>query len=204
MINTIIFDFDNVFMNIDRHATVEALKKLGLKEWNDEIEHITTKLEKGKLTEVQFMIEMKKLIPNAQIEDIRAAWHSSLLDFPLARLEFLQKLSHKYRLFLIGNFDEILIAKFEHKIGYTFTREFYQCFEKVYFSFEIGLRKPEPEAFTYILKKHEVSPKRALYVDDSKENTDIAASLGMSVWNIDPTKEDVIDLNSKKEFPLQY
>lgn len=204
MINTIIFDFDNVFMNIDRHLTIEALKKIGLKEWNDEIENITTKLEKGKLTEVQFMIEVKKLIPNAQIEDIRAAWHASLLDFPLTRLEFLQKLSHKYRLFLIGNFDEILIAKFEHKIGYTFTREFYQCFEKVYFSFEIGLRKPEPEAFSYILKKHEISPKRVLFIDDSKENSDIAASLGMHVWNIDLTKEDVVDLHSKKEFPLQY
>lgn len=202
MINTIIFDFGDVFINLDKNASLAALKQLGLESWNEDIDAINQKFEKGKLTEVQFMIEIKKLIPNASIEDIRAAWNSVLLDFPLSRLEFLQKLSHKYKLFLLSNTDEIHIAKFEHKVGATFAREFYQCFEKVYFSFEIGFRKPESEAFNYILKKHELNPKRTLFIDDKKENTDIAASLGMHTWNIQVGKEDVIDLFSRKELPF--
>ena len=148
------------------------------------------------------MIEMKKLMTNASIDDIRLAWNSVLLDFPLKRLEFLERLSHKYRLFLLSNTDEIHIAKFEHKMGYTFAREFYQCFEKVYFSFEIGYRKPEPEAFNYILNKHGLNPKRTLFIDDKKQNTDIASSLGMHVWNLQVGQEDVTDLFSKKELPF--
>jgi glucose-1-phosphatase len=202
MINTIIFDFGDVFINLDKNASLTALKKLGLESWNDEIEQVNQKFEKGKLTEVQFMIEMKKQMPNASIDDIRAAWNSVLLDFPLKRLEFLERLSHKYKLFLLSNTDEIHIAKFEHKMGYTFAREFYQCFEKVYFSFEIGFRKPEPEAFKYLLNKHGLNPKRTLFIDDKKENTDIAASLGMYVWNLEVGKEDVTDLFSKKELPF--
>lgn len=202
MINTIIFDFGDVFINLDKNASVEALMQLGLESWNEDVDLINQKFEKGKLTEVQFMIEMKKLIPNASIEDIRTAWNAVLLDFPLNRLEFLQKLSLKYKLFLLSNTDEIHIAKFEHKVGATFAREFYQCFEKIYFSFEIGFRKPEPEAFNYILKKHDINPKRTLFVDDKKENTDIAASLGMHTWNLQVGKEDVVDLFSRKELPL--
>ena len=202
MINTIIFDFGDVFINLDKNASLEALKKLGLDSWNEEIDAINKKFEKGKLTEVQFMIELKKLIPNASIDDIRTAWNAVLLDFPLKRLEFLQQLSHKYKLFLLSNTDEIHIAKFEHKLGYTFAREFYQCFEKVYFSFEIGYRKPEPEAFSYVIKKHDLSPKRTLFIDDKKENTAIAASLGMHVWHLEVGQQEVTDLFSRKELPF--
>ena len=32
MINTIIFDFGDIFINLDKQATIDALNKLGLKE----------------------------------------------------------------------------------------------------------------------------------------------------------------------------
>jgi FMN phosphatase YigB (HAD superfamily) len=199
MINTIIFDFGDVFINLDREASLTALKKLGLHSWNEELENLNQEFERGKLTEVQFIIGLKKLIPNASIDDLRAAWNAVLLDFPLQRLEFLQRLSMmNYKLFLLSNTDEIHIQKFEHMLGATFIREFYQCFEKVYFSFEIGVRKPDPQAFDYIIKKHALSTKNTLFIDDKKENTDIAASLGMQVWNIVPGKEDITQLFDKK------
>jgi len=198
MIDTIIFDFGDVFINTDKEASLNALKKLGLDSWNDELEQLNQQFEKGKITEVQFMIGLKKLIPNASIDELRDAWNSVLLDFPLHRLEFLERLGMKYRLFLLSNTDAIHIDKFEHKVGITFAREFYQCFEKVYFSFEIGMRKPEPEVFNYIIKKHDLSMKRTLFIDDKKENTDIAQSLGMQVWNLQVGKEDVSELFDKK------
>ena len=201
MIDTIIFDFGDVFINLDKQASLTALKKLGLPSWNEDLEELNQQFERGKVTEVQFMIGLKKLIPNASIDDLRAAWNSVLIDFPLHRLEFLELLKRKYRLFLLSNTDEIHISKFEHKVGATFAREFYQCFEKVYFSFEIGIRKPDPEAFKYIINKHDLSTKRTLFIDDKKENTDIAASLGMQVWNITPGKEDVVELFDRKILP---
>lgn len=201
MIDTIIFDFGDVFINLDKEASLNELKKLGLSEWNTDLEQLNQEFERGKITEVQFMIGLKKLIPNASIDDLRAAWNSVLIDFPLHRLEFLEQLKRKYRLFLLSNTDEIHIAKFEHKVGITFAREFYQCFEKVYFSFEIGMRKPDPEIFKYIINKHDLSMKRTLFIDDKKENTDIAASLGMEVWNIIPGAEDVVELFDRKILP---
>jgi HAD superfamily hydrolase (TIGR01509 family) len=80
----------------------------------------------------------------------------------------------------------------------TFYRDFYQCFEKIYFSYELGMRKPDVENFNYLIKKHDLSPKRTLFIDDSKENTDAAASVGLQVWNLQLGKEDVVDLYDKK------
>ena len=71
-------------------------------------------------------------------------------------------------------------------------------FEKVYYSFEMGMRKPDTEIFNHLLKKHDLSPKRTLFIDDKKENTDAAASLGIQVWNLQVGQEDVVDLFEKK------
>ena len=198
MIDTIIFDFGDVFINLDKEATISGLKKLGMTEWNSEFDRLNLMFETGDISHGDFLAGFQEQLPDASIDEILDAWNAVLLDFPLYRLEFLQMLSQKYRLFLLSNTDSIHIETFENKSGVSFYSDFYQCFEKVYFSFEIGKRKPNPEAYQYIINKHELSPKRTLFVDDKKENTDAAAALGIHVWNLQVGKEDVVDLFEKQ------
>jgi len=198
MINTIIFDFGDIFVNLEKETSINEFKKLGLDGPNEDLIAMNDLFERGKITELQFIEGFQKYIPEADILDIRKAWNSVIGEFPLYRLEFLQMLSTKYRLFLLTNTDAIHISRFEHMAGISFFSDFYQCFEKVYYSFEMGMRKPEPEIFNYILKKHDLSPKRTLFVDDKKENTDAAAALGIQVWNLNVGQEDVVDLFEKK------
>lgn len=198
MINTIIFDFGDIFINLEKEKAVEEFKKLGLDGPNDELLMMNDQFEKGKISEVDFIQGFQKFIPQADLLEIRKAWNAVIGDFPLYRLEFLQMLSRKYRLFLLTNTDSIHINRFEHMVGMSFFSDFYQCFEKVYYSYEMGMRKPDPAIFSYILNKHDLSPKRTLFVDDKKENTDAAASLGIHVWNLQVGQEDVVDLFEKK------
>jgi putative hydrolase of the HAD superfamily len=198
MINTIIFDFGDIFVNLEKETSINEFKKLGLDGPNEDLIAMNDLFERGKITELQFIEGFQKYIPEADILDIRKAWNSVIGEFPLYRLEFLQMLSTKYRLFLLTNTDAIHISRFEHMAGISFFSDFYQCFEKVYYSFEMGMRKPESEIFNYILKKHDLSPKRTLFVDDKKENTDAAAALGIQVWNLKVGQEDVVDLFEKK------
>lgn len=202
MINTIIFDFGDVFINLDKEASIEEFKKLGLFGPNEDLIAHNDLFEKGKISEIQFIETFLKYIPDAGIEAIRKAWNASIGDFPLYRLEFLQLLSNKYRLFLLTNTDSIHIERFEHKVGMSFYSDFYRCFEKVYYSYEMGMRKPDPEIFNTLIRKHDLSPKRTLFIDDKKENTDIAESLGLYVWNLQVGKEDVVDLFEQKHLPL--
>jgi len=198
MINAIIFDFGDIFINLEKETSIAEFKKLGLDSPNDELLEMNELFEKGKISELQFIETFLKYLPDADIHSIRKAWNSVIGEFPLYRLEFLQMLSQKYRLFLLTNTDSIHISHFEHKVGVSFFSDFYQCFEKVYYSFEMGMRKPSPEIFNFIVNKHDLSPKRTLFVDDKKENTDAAEALGIQVWNLKVGEEDVVDLFERK------
>lgn len=197
MINAIIFDFGDVFINLDKQATVDGLRNLGLTDWNDDLNQLNIQFETGQITRNNFIEGIQKHIPNASNEEILKAWNAILLDFPLYRLEFLQMLSKKYRLFLLSNTDAIHIETFEQNNGASFYGDFYKCFEKVYFSFEIAMRKPNLGIYNYVLNEHDLQAKRTLFIDDKKENTDAALSLGFQVWNLQVGQEDVVDLFNK-------
>ena len=198
MIDTIIFDFGDIFINLDKQATIDGLERLGLSSWNEDLDQLNISFEKGQISRDAFLLGIQKQIPNATIDEILMAWNAVLLDFPLYRLEFLQLLSIKFRLFLLSNTDAIHIDHFEQREGASFYGDFYQCFEKVYFSYEMGMRKPDAEIYTTLINRHELSPKRTLFVDDKKDNTDAAKALGLHVWNLQVGKEDVIELLDKK------
>lgn len=198
MIEAIIFDFGDIFINLNKDAMKNAFNSLGLKEWNDEMKELNLAFEVGKISEEKFLSGLQKHIPNASLETIKENWNTILMDFPLYRLEFLQILSERYKLFLLSNTDSIHIQHFEETVGESFYSNFYQCFEKVYFSFELGMRKPNEDIYNYVLQKHNLASKRTLFIDDKKENTDSASKLGIQVWNLQVGQEDVIDLFDKK------
>jgi FMN phosphatase YigB (HAD superfamily) len=197
MINAIIFDFGDIFINLDKQTTIDAFKKFGLSEWNEDLIKLNTDFETGKISKEDFLLGFQKHTPKTSTQEIQEAWNSMLSDFPLYRLKFLQMLSKKYRLFLLSNTDSIHIESFEQMNGSSFISDFYHCFEKVYFSYELGMRKPDAEIFSYMLEKHNLSAKRTLFIDDKKENTDAALILGFQIWNLKVGEEDVVDLFTK-------
>ena len=52
-------------------------------------------------------------------------------------------------------------------------------FERIFMSFEMGCRKPEPECFQLVLDWLGLPPGAVAFVDDSGENVTAAESLGM-------------------------
>lgn len=55
-------------------------------------------------------------------------------------------------------------------------------FDAVYFSFESGYTKSQPEAFEMVLRAHNLDPKRVLFFDDSEGNVEVAKSLGIQAY----------------------
>lgn len=194
MIDTIIFDFGDVFINLDKEATPPALKNFGLENWNSEIDSLNINFEKGVITKNDFLFGLNKLVPNATQEELLEAWNAVLLDFPKYRLEFLQKLSQKYQLFLLSNTDSIHINHFKERYGNEFYNQFYNCFEKVYFSFDLGMRKPDVMIYEFVIKENNLTPLKTLFVDDNFNNIESAKKTGLQVWHLQKGKEDVIEL----------
>ena len=198
MIEAIIFDLGDVFLNLNHQASIDAFKKLGLKEWNDDLKAKTILFETGKIDELQFLEAVQTHIPNANLIEIRDAWNAIIGDFPLERLEFLEKLKNKYNIFLLSNTNPTHIDKFEHRVGLTFAREFYAHFNKIYFSYETKVRKPDEALFNLILKQNNLKPNKTLFVDDTLEHIEVAKGLGINTWQILVGQDDVTNLFDKK------
>ena len=69
--------------------------------------------------------------------------------------------------------------------------------ESTYFSI---IQKPNQDIYKFVLNTNRLVPEETFFIDDTEENTITASTLGINVWNINPTCEDVVDLFSQKEF----
>ncbi|MGK0324871.1 MAG: putative hydrolase of the HAD superfamily [Polaribacter sp.] len=198
MIKNIIFDFGDIFINLDKPATYREMDELGVSEISDEMIAIYHQYEKGLMTTDDFInfyhdkFGIKK-------EDLINAWNAILLDFPKERLDFLKEISasKKYRLFLLSNTNDLHIKWVQNSVGEVFFQEFKNSFEQFYLSHEINLRKPDSEIYEFVLNENNLIADETLFVDDLKENTDSARKLGIHVWNLIPKQEDVIELLTK-------
>lgn len=197
MIKNIIFDFGDIFINLDKEGLHNALQSLGIKEWNTELSELNESFEKGLCSEEFFLSGIHKHTSYKDLNEIKRSWCAILSDFPVSRLEFLEQLKPDYRLFLLSNTDSIHISHFKKTVGIEFYNRFYNCFEKVHFSFEMGLRKPQPEIYTKVLDENNLLASETLFIDDKKENTDAAEKLGIRVWILQVAKEDVVDFFDK-------
>lgn len=201
MLKNIIFDFGDIFINLDKEATVNALAQLGVSEISEETVRVCQHYEMGMLStksfvdffEAKFQISSEKLI---------AAWNAILLDFPEHRLLFLQKLAKNtnYNLFLLSNTNELHISWIQENWGMPLYNTFKNCFDHFYLSHEMKMRKPNTDIFAYVLKKHSLVAQETLFIDDTKENTAAAKRLGIQVWNLIPQLDDIIHLFNQKHF----
>ncbi|SHM74796.1 HAD-IA family hydrolase [Polaribacter sp. KT 15] len=200
MIKNIIFDFGDIFINLDKEGTYKAMAKLGVTEISNEMVEIYHQYEKGFISSDEFIDFYKQKFPAIDRKDLVDAWNAVLLDFPERRLKFLKELSNskKYNLFLLSNTNDLHISWIQENWGMDLYSEFKNCFSKFYLSHEINFRKPDLDIYQFVLTENNLVAKETLFVDDLKVNTDAAKTLGINVWNLIPGEEDVVELFTKK------
>lgn len=197
MIKNIIFDFGDIFINLDKPATAREMMKYGFTEITPELDSLFKKYEMGLVSTEAFLNHTSQLFPKATRQQLIDAWNAILLDFPVNRLEFLESLAAEsnYRLFLLSNTNELHIDNERQKMGDNFKR-FERAFERFYLSYEMGKRKPNIDIFQQVLDENHLIAEETFFVDDTKENTDAADSLGIKTWNLNVGQEDIIQLKA--------
>ncbi|RZN81439.1 MAG: HAD family phosphatase [Winogradskyella sp.] len=195
MIKTLIFDFGDVFINLDKQgAMTNALELFKMIKFEEDMVEANTLYEIGKISTSEFLDFYKAKFPRLTEQNIVHAWNYIIKDFPTHRLDFAKQLSenNNYKLILLSNTNEMHIDFIKDNV--SFYNEFKKCFDNFYLSHEINLRKPNEDIYEFVLTENNLNPKECLFIDDTKENTDAVQKLGIHTWNIDETKEDVVDL----------
>lgn len=198
MIKNIVFDFGDIFINLDKKLFAEELQKLHISQESEEMLPILQQYEMGLVSTDKFLTFFEERLSISE-DKLKRAWNSILLDFPKERLRFIQNLSEskKYRLFLLSNTNDLHISWIQQNWGMEQYNAFKICFEQFYLSHEINLRKPNNNIYEFVLTSNDLEPKETLFIDDTKENTDAAKALGIHIWNLKPGKEDVLELLTK-------
>lgn len=185
-IKNIIFDLGGVLLNIDYSKTEDAFKELGIDNFDAiysqaQQSDLFDRFESGKITEQYFFEELKKHVPDeVSIMQLKTAWNSMLLDFPTERLNLLKEVTKNYRTFLFSNTNETHINEFENIIQIQHgLSNLDPLFEKVYFSNKVQIRKPNGEAFEFVLQQNSLNLEETIFFDDSLQHIKGAESIGL-------------------------
>ncbi len=203
MIKNIIFDFGDIFINLDKEATYRELAKLGVTDISPKMIEVYHQYEKGLISTDEFTTFFNEALDVSKKALVKA-WNAILLDFPKYRLAFIKTLaeSKKYRLFLLSNTNEMHISWIKEAWGMALYEEFKSCFEQFYLSHEIHFRKPNADIYEFVLQENNLNPDETLFIDDTIENTNTASHLGIKVWHLIPGEEDVVQLFKREELTV--
>lgn len=186
-IENIIFDLGGVIINLNIDATFQKFSEIFKREIKTEIFEDHSKYaffreyEIGKISSGTFRDHIRELA-GFQIEDeqIDEAWNAMLQDIPADRIRWIQEATQKYNCVVLSNTNEIHIQHFDtifnRTTPYGFPRD---LFHKVFYSYEIGERKPDTRSFEIVLENTGFDPAQTVLFDDLKDNLQSAKQLGI-------------------------
>lgn len=199
MIRNIIFDFGDIFINLDKEIIFREMQKYANPSLTPELIALSNAFEIGQISAEAFIDGLQSFFPKASSQEIKDIWNGMLLDFPDYRLEFIEKLAkeREYRLFLLSNTNDLHISEVAKIMGESKYQRFKNSFEQFYLSHEIQLRKPNLDIYEFVLQENNLEPTQTFFIDDTIENTIAANNLGINTWNLIVGKEDITQLKSR-------
>jgi putative hydrolase of the HAD superfamily len=190
-IKNIIFDWGGVIINLHLEATKRAFHDLGLSIFDessprDPQNALFIPLETGKITPEEFRNNIRSLsalpLTDTAIDN---AWNAMLGDLPIERWRILEMASQHYRTFLLSNTNAIHVPYYYGRIQQMYgTFGYGRLFEKTYYSYLLGMRKPNADIFQHLLNDTGINPAETMFIDDFIENIETARLLGFQTIHI--------------------
>ncbi|TAE28966.1 MAG: HAD family phosphatase [Candidatus Kapaibacterium sp.] len=198
-ISTIVFDLGGVLYNVE-YSIVEqefsALAKNGVVKNGADTSsaekpskaltytrqtqpELLSQYEIGAISTADFYAGLRKdLHLEGDDAALAAAWNAMLLGVYPGRNALVWRLKQKYKLAMLSNTNELHINHVRPEC-----QELFSLFDKLFFSYEMGLRKPDAAIFHKVLEEMGCKPDEILFIDDSHQHIEAARALGIrTLW----------------------
>ncbi len=193
-VKAIVFDFGGVIVTTDKAKTIKFL---------------TDSFQVSKKELKQILLEWKQILSNEGNEkefwinyakstgvSLPPGWHSkfekvtSFTDIPgmIPLVKNLQTLG--YQTPMLSN-----IQKYQANVVRRF--EYYSFFDPVLLSYEIGVEKPDKEAFNILLNQLQLTPTEIIFIDDQRENIQAAKEIGIDAIHFTSPRQLCEELNKR-------
>ena len=193
MASLLIIDLGGVLFDIDFEKTRAAM--MGLDGYNgtpisfgvEQQDDVFVAYDRGDVSTADFRLALRDRYGfSCSDEDIDRAW-CAILDkglFPFAQDE-VRRLKSTYAsspgstTVILSNISELHYLDCEERC-----RPVFEMVDRVYLSYVIRRRKPDPAAFLHVIEAEGFTPSQAVLVDDSRANCDSAATLGLRIEHL--------------------
>ena len=201
-IEVVVFDLGNVIIPVDFDKTVQAFVALGGKKAS-ELYHYTgqtnlfEELERGEVSRNEFLARVRPKLNYVSDAEIVEAWNAMLYLVDYSIFEYLSKLRPRFKTYILSNINTYHAEWVAKAMRNTSSEnDISQYFDYVFYSHEIGHRKPEYGAWQYIIAQEGIDPKKTLFIDDKEENIVAAKALGFLglQWNPLSDIRSVVDI----------
>lgn len=203
-IENIIFDLGGVIIDIDYKLTTKAFTNLGLTNFDEMYSQaaqtgLFDRLEKGLCSPSYFVNALLDYLPaGITPNQVVAAWNAMIIGFPMENLNLLKSLKDKYRVFLLSNTNEIHIQYFHRKLSQIVPENNLESFfEKVYYSSEVNMRKPDVEIFDLVCDENELDRSRTVFIDDTLQHIDGAKTAGINTIHFQEGAPNLLQIVEK-------
>jgi putative hydrolase of the HAD superfamily len=184
-IKNIVFDLGGVVIDLDITCSIRRFEALGIRNIREildpcEQRGIFLELERGHISPPGFCRELSLCAgKELSAEEVRHAWMGFVADVPQYKLDYILELKKTHKVCLLSNTNPFIYewaqtAAFS-AAGFPVTH----YFDALYVSYRIGMTKPDPRIFQYMLKHGDMAATETLFIDDGERNTAAARTLGM-------------------------
>jgi glucose-1-phosphatase len=199
MIKNIIFDFGGVLIDLDTSRTavaLEAMTKIPAAEIYPRHKELFDNYEKGETITENFMWNIQNLCDKVpQGFEIIQAWNAMIVGWNPAKLVFLEEVKKKYNTYLLSNTNELHIDYVRRDLVRNYKIDDFEerFFNKAYYSYEIKMRKPDLEIYSYVIQDAKINPSESLFIDDNLDNVLAAREVGLFSYH--HPANDMIDID---------
>ena len=174
----VVFDFGGVIAQADTAQMANFLMKsfnINKDELSSALKNMQNFISDGGLEKEywkQYAFSKKITLPTNWFDQWDTVLKNSITEIPETILIVKALQNNGYQTAMLSDVTQYQ-AEIVRKIGY------YDLFSPVLLSYEIGVKKPNPEAFKILLEKLQKPASSVIFIDDKIENVEAARNFGI-------------------------
>lgn len=185
----LIFDMGGVLVDLDMEACKKAFREdLGFAEIDQILDPCHQKgiigdMEEGLIGANEFRsYVIERSSAGVQPEDVDKALYKILSAIQPYKIKMLERLSHKYDLYMLSNNNPIATKRASEMFaesGFSIENHFRKC----YISYQMKMIKPSEGFYKAVVSDIGLPAEEMLFIDDSKANVEAAIAAGLpAIW----------------------
>lgn len=195
-IETIFFDLGKVLLDFDfdialyRVRQKSSLSEEQIQEQIGELQEAIDRYETGTVSTPEFFSQLKENFKfEGDVEELKTIWQEIFTPLD-EHIQMARILSQYYPTALISNTSEA-------HIDYCIERfDFMNIFQRHFYSYEVGVMKPEPEIYLHALGEMGADKFTTLFIDDREDNIMTPSRMGWQTIHLRPEVDLRIALQS--------